>query len=153
MGLGDNDYIYFPNLTIKDIIYCFRYGDINICGGCLNPSKYKDISIDDNLPKEEYFDTLYKQFKLKIKNPNELKRIEDNITKIELLLNNLDSINYNFNFDWLSKSIEELKGDSLNNPNRILIISNFKNILDLGNKIFDEEKIQAKALYASFEGN
>ena len=48
--------------------------------------------------------------------------------------------------------IEDLKNESLKNPNIILIKDKYKKILNFGNNIFNGEKIICKTLYASFEG-
>ena len=152
---GDNEYIYLPQLKLEDIIYCFRYGDENnfYFPGQLNPTNIKKINLDENIPKEDYFIDLKKEFSKRIKNEEHLRKIENFISKIKILFDKFDNIHYNINIDWLLLPIEELKNESIKNPNKILIKHKYKNILNFESNIFDGEKIIAKALYASFEGS
>ena len=151
---GDNEYIYLPKLSLEDIIYCFRYGDENnpYFPGQLNQTNIKKINLDENIPKEQYFNDLKKEFSKKIK-IEDFKKIENNISKIKILFDKFENIQYDINIDWLLLPIEDPKNESIKYPNKILIKDKFKNIFNFENNNFDGEKIMAKALYASFEGS
>ncbi len=156
----DNEYIYFPKLKVEDIIYCFRYGnDDNYITGELNPTKIKNnIDLEENLGiddclrkiKEKILNQIKKNDKASKENINV---IENNISKIKILFDKFKNMKFDINLEWLSKPINNLKNECLKNPNKLIIKEKFKYILDFGNNIFDGEKILAKALYASFEGN
>ena len=100
-AFGDNDYIYLPKLNIGDIIYCFKYGKDIYLSGRLNPTDFTNINVNDFLYKEEYLNNLRNEFSKEINNKEELKKIEDNISRINNLYEKLEQIKYNFKYVWL----------------------------------------------------
>ena len=148
---GDNDSIYLPKISYEDIIYCFKYGqDKNICGE-LNSSNFNNfnvISIEEN-----YFIKLRDEIIKKIKDKACKEEMKNYIIKIEKLYIKIGKIKYDFKCNWLLKPIEQLKEECFENPNKVLIKYKFQNLLDFKDNIFDGEKIKAKILYSSLEGN
>ena len=94
-----------------------------------------------------------KEFSNKNLDQNDNKKIKENISKIKIFFEKLDNIKYNFKCDWILIPVENLKEESLKNPNKLLIKNKLKNIFNFPKvDIFDGEKIMSKILYASFEG-
>ncbi len=148
-------YIYFPTtLTSEDIIYCFSYGKDKYINGILNETDFNIQIKCNNYSKEECFQNIINEFLNKDINQDDIKIIKDNLSKIKIFFEKLENVKFTFNCDWLLTPINNLKGESLEYPNKLLIKNKYKNILNFdNNKIFDGIKIYAKALYASFEGN
>ena len=152
---SQDEYIYLPKLNTKDIIYCFRYGEDNYKSGALNPTKKTEFFIDENenLTRNDYSDKLKENFAKIIKKKEDIEKINSYLSRINIFYDKIEKIKYDIDVSWLIKPLEKLKEEAIKYPNRIIIKNKYKNSNDFDEKIFDGEKIKAKAIYALFEGN
>ena len=151
------EYIYFPKLILKDILYCFRYGEgeeENYKNGILNPTKKTEFNIDENeeLSREDYINLLKKSLGKIIKNHSDI--VNDYLEKINIFYEKMENKEYNINENWLFKSLEELKDDALKYPNRIIIKNKLENEESFEIKKFiGKKRIISKLFFCLLEGN
>ena len=141
---NEEDYMYFPKLSIKDIIYCFRYGedgDDNYKSGELNPVNKAEINIKkvENIKRVDYINDLKNSLRKIIKDENKVHIAINYLDKISILYDKIENKEYNIIQNWLVKPLEMLKGDAVKYPNRVILKSKFEN-----EKIFEIEKCKGK---------
>ena len=151
------DFIYFPTLSVSDIIYCFRYGKDDLKddfkSGELNPTSWREIIIEENNTREECLNAVIEYFtKIKIEEKS-FKLIKSYTSKIEAIYENLDKIKYDFDINWLLNPLEKLKEEATKYPNRIIIKNKYGFSKDYIEQKFNEKKILVKLLQVIFEGN
>ena len=151
-----DEYIYFPEFTIKDIIYCFRYGNDDYKSGELNPTFRREIinEKDESYSnREQLIKIINKYFKKSSIKPSDLQLIENYLSKINIFYDNKEKIKYDININWLIKPLEKLKKEAIKYPNRIIVNNKYGYSEDNQKELYDGKKILVKVLNALFEGN
>ena len=143
---GDDEYIYLPKLSISDLKFTTIQNDFILN---LNDQKkqLKDLFLEfiqEYEKRNGKFSKEYIYFKENKSKIEELYKIDNEELKKKF---------YNNNIDWLISSFDQLKNESWKKPNTLLIKKKYNLYYENKDKIFDEKKIHAKALYALYLGN
>ncbi|KAG4092785.1 hypothetical protein H8356DRAFT_1049181 [Neocallimastix lanati (nom. inval.)] len=172
---GDDDFIYLPKLDIIDLKYCVRYGlkmkETNLLIKVDIDSDTEIRKPKENETIEDYLKYLISRFDIKIdysesiddivKHINEtskskkLKETVNNLFNAAKIIKLFKNYKFKYNFDWLMYDIDEMKNEYWKEPGKIIVKNKFNSLLQFNEKesIFNEEKIIAKSLYASYESN
>ena len=154
---SEEEYIYFPKLILKDILYCYRYGEDdkeNYKSGALNPIEKAEINVNENeaSSRKEFINSLKNKLIEIIKNYADIAI--DYLEKINIFYEQIENREYNIKDNWLLLPLENLKEDAVKYPNRIIIKNKLENEEFFEIKKFDgKAKIISKVFFYLLEGN
>ena len=164
---NDEEYIYFPQLSLKNVYYCFRYGLENKYSGKLASGiKNNNIEPYNEDSKEDYFLYLIKKYSKnkintydnieeKLKNLDRgIIKVINNILYVKNFFEKIKNLKINFDYNWLLLSFDELKKESWREPGLIIVKKKYQKIFNFENKkmiIYNGEKILSKFLYVLYE--